>query len=909
MKRLYTHIICLILFTTVLIQAIHAQNYLEFENEVTEWGTKQARDSILLKNGFEANPTGSQFLELTLGLTTIQPTSYLSEAPDPNTRELDKTREVGSIQGNFNVTPTGAATYSIPIKVPKGTGSMMPGLSVVYNSFVDNGEFGSCCFLSGISKIERIRNDYYHSATFLDPVDFDENDNYMWDGKFLVYKREENGNKIFNTEQNEFARIEAIGTSGNGPEKWHIITKNGMEYFFGYSDDSRHEVQEQTPNSPSVIRWMITKIKDPFTNTISYSYEESRETGEFWVSRIDYAMNETAGTSASNYVTFDYSYRSDPQKTFVGGSEVNNHMVIDKIRSYSNDKLFSEYLFRYIYEDYETRLVKVEQVGAYGEKYNSTILHWDDNDSGSSYVSDCFSGSPPDRYIDSNGDIYWGESVSGDFNGDGIDDSFWYYSDPSTGRLMHCSLYEPNGDYFIKVYDDHFSQWSHYYAQYFAGDIDGDGRDDLYWLYEANEMMYVNALISYNSENGTSFSWYDLGDYIPFCWPVDYNDEFQCCVSDCNKNGIDDWILSYKSLQDNNTWAHSVVSSELEFDNNGAIVSKSLLNWFSQYNSDVRPEIELFDFDGDGGSEFVTYIEGDGNCEVFKYPYDANNGSEKIYNDLYPTLDHNSFWGDFNGDGLADVLTNLDSDGSNTWELYLNKGYFGVTSGSTFDNVNYSPITRNANFDGVNSDYYIVCDANGDGFDDIIEIYKLTNNTQIAVNLYENHNLNFELKPFTISYDWNYLLSHSILEQDESLLKNTIWYGDYSGNNCIDLLIRHNSIGNIAILQFNEDQIYDVIDEIVNGLNQHIKIENSWGHLVDGLCTNPVKAEYPLVNDIGKRIMTSSVDIQIDDNNYITKNYLYRNGRTHLLGKGFLGFGEVVSENEKTTICEKIRYG
>ncbi len=79
--------------------------------------------------------------------TSTKSTTTKSNAPaldpggDPSVPERTVPASSGAQQAPAE-SPTGAAAYSIPIEVPKGRGNIAPNLSLTYNSYRANGQFG-----------------------------------------------------------------------------------------------------------------------------------------------------------------------------------------------------------------------------------------------------------------------------------------------------------------------------------------------------------------------------------------------------------------------------------------------------------------------------------------------------------------------------------------------------------------------------------------------------------------------------------------------------------------------------------------------------------------------------------------------------------------------------------------------
>ena len=136
------------------------------------------------------------------------------------------TYQIGTVEGSAAVSPTGAATYQIPIKVSEGTNGMQPSISINYNSQGGNGLLGYGWGLSGISSITRTGKNFYFDGKS-ESVKLNSTDNLMLDGVRLILETGTHfqTEAVYRKEVEDFSRIVLNGSDGVGGIK--VLTKDG----------------------------------------------------------------------------------------------------------------------------------------------------------------------------------------------------------------------------------------------------------------------------------------------------------------------------------------------------------------------------------------------------------------------------------------------------------------------------------------------------------------------------------------------------------------------------------------------------------------------------------------------------------------------------------------------------------
>ena len=428
----------------------------------------EARDRILMNNGFEYTPYGNNNLFAHINESLIVPASY-SSFPDPTVPyQINNNFPVGAVNASIDVSPTGAATFNIPVFIPPGSGGMQPQISAAYNSQGGNGSMGIGWDVAGLSAITRVPQSLYYDNN-ITPINLTYDDRYSLDGQRLILY-----GTYYKTEIESFLKVQPFYGSIGNPDYFIVTTKDGTTLEYGNSSDSRIESQ----GSSIPYMWRLNKVTDLNGNYMEYFYHEIN--GESWIERIEYTKNDAAGiTSYYNAIKFYYETRSDQNKFFVAGSEINQTVLLHAIRSEAEGIVVREFQFKYALGISYSHLTEIVELGSDRKQLNSTIVYWGD------------ASAQLDQTAISDSYFAYNKSVlCGDFNGDGKTDVLIFpekeiddYEDTDLYKI-----YKSNGDGTFNAGPSNFFHYDNFVPSLTKiGDLNADGNDDILMCFLDND--------------------------------------------------------------------------------------------------------------------------------------------------------------------------------------------------------------------------------------------------------------------------------------------------------------------------------------------------------------------------------------------------------------------------------------
>jgi hypothetical protein len=586
----------------------------------------------------------------------------------PNAYNTDPGVEPGSIAGSFNVSATGAATYTIPIEVPPGVGGMQPSMAITYNSQSGNGIAGWGCNLSGVSAITRAPKSIYYDGT-AKGLTHSMNEAYLLDGQRLILYSGTAGNDgaVYYLESDPFTKVTVHAVDANSFIWFEVLAKNGTKYYYGQSLSSRQSYHW----SYKVNAWYINYVEDVLGNYMNYTYVCSNYS--YRLSSIVYGKNKNVSSSLENTIFFEYSSRSDIIPFMLETVNGNISHKLYKITCKTGTSTFREYILNYANSDHFSRLTSVTEKNGAGETLKPTTFNWSFIPSVASYRSD-----PPSitGSLTNLSDQYY---TSADLNGDGVSDLISFtleYKTPSnkirTLSQHYISNRQSDGSYKYVAYNPRYLPANMNLKE--IGHIQGsEGQISFNALGDGKQCVLVPFFLSNGWGPQVMFYVYGIEGLLIVPEP-DINDPVELLegttqlplyiTGDVYNNGKDAVVVVEQQCK-NNKYPGKI----------GQLVSlcPPEFDWVNlEFVLDARPEkIFMSDFDGDGMNDILIFYNGG-------YSIFWNQGGSVPYSYSKTTKNTNIGYvfmirmGDFNGDGLSDFIMN--ATGDNQWYFAINTG-------------------------------------------------------------------------------------------------------------------------------------------------------------------------------------------------------------------------------------------
>ena len=347
----------------------------------------------------------------------------------------------GATPGSFDVSPTGAASYNIPIAVPPGIAGIAPNLSLNYNSLSGNGLVGMDWSIGGLSVITRCPKTMAQDG-IKEGIQYDTSDVYCLDGQRLVKSSGTYGGNgaEYRTERDSFSNITSYGSTGYGPAWFKVQTKSGQTFEYGHTVDSNIMLPGAGggPGTISYI-WSVSKLSDTVGNYLTITYQNDNAIGQYYPKRIDYTGNpniiapETTARLPQSHVDFIYNndnpvdLRPDIITWYEAGKQFNTQVRLTNVKTYTKvagvDTPVKNYRLTYESElshsTERSRLANIEECdGAGAVCLNPSELGWQDGGMGFTYETE---------WITAYGQNGWGDDnvtprMLADVNGDSLPD-------------------------------------------------------------------------------------------------------------------------------------------------------------------------------------------------------------------------------------------------------------------------------------------------------------------------------------------------------------------------------------------------------------------------------------------------------------------------------------------------------
>jgi len=519
------------------------------------------------------------------------------------------------------------------------------------------------------------------------------------------------------------------------------------------------------------------------------------------------------------------------------------------------------------------------------EFINPTTIEWGGVDEAGFVIENAFTGI----------DLTWQYGVDHffpDINGDGLSDrlSVYYYWFPYNVKTNYAK--QPKAWWFnINNGDGTFSDNNQfiidpvgYFSHILTGDFNGDGLSDFVYVRFLNEMRSrtIVDLVAFSNGNGFDFRSFSNDAINPSKakHPI-FN------VGDFDGNGISELILVNRNSNDyDNVFVYKF--------SNQSNPKELILQDFIDVGNTVEEDGDVIigDFDGDGKSDLLRTAEYGGNphtsnCFIYRINLLSENAEymHGTESNGYPTTWHQIYPGDFNGDGITDILTYNSTAQEPEWEIGLFNGF------DDFMQIEAPQLGRFNLLDENDSRLHTLSlnDFNADGFTDILHTFKgATTDPNADYSLFFSSGSGFG-NELVGSFSFNGPFQ---VTERNFVFNNVRQIMDFNGDGYIDFYLANQTTSYDKALLYEPDNGFNRIETIINGFGE--KSHMNYKPLTDNtIYTKKNDARYPLMD-----IQPSLYVVHALEREYVntgltaTNTYQYIGAKLHLQGKGFLGFKE-----------------
>ena len=836
-------------------------------------GEYSARDMVKLNKKF-TSVQGAAFRAF-VDETIVCDVEYHNPV-DPN-RPLNTDKPVGTIAGTVDVSPTGAATYQIPIFTPPGTAGMEPQISIVYNSQGGNGLLGVGWDIAGLSAITRTGQTIYHDGKTT-PINLDNTDRLVLDGNRLISTDGTtygDANSTYATEMETFSKITALNT---GVNRWFKVeTKDGMTLEYGNTNDSRLFIGL----NPEALSLKLNKVTDANGNFMTYTYKKVFYGlfGESLIEKIEYTGNSAAGQTPYATITFLYSNREDIQESYVAGFKMQSTSLLRGIKVESEGQILRRYWFNYAKIGLYSHLIEIIEEGSDGKSPNSTIVQYDPISA---------TGHEHNEYVMQDLFEYQTVCTFVDLNKDGKEDiitintdspTAWYAyaadvngythgfsrSESDNGNVKNIRIFVSRPDV---IGTPHVFVEKHYELK--DSQCNRPNKN-----FSCHKFVYKEYEPRYYVSNPNTFTFICVNEFET-TYPIrnNFTSNFpHLKTGDVYGDGTIHYILTNGYVHDGGKPSYDFFSLTIEK------TSLQSFDWGKVY------DFYFIDFDGDGADELL--VQTANSLKIYKFKKGVNT-PELIYTLSYnydPVYSYSIKFGDFNGDGKTDILI-WNTNSSEYLNIYFSTGT-GLTEPYQIHSSDYFV-----------SKYIYTGDMNGDGKDDIIHV-----NSKTIDVYYSYGNGTFTKENFSIDTEVNINALPSFVSH-------------YKGNGKASFLIRarnNDMKATMHELHFWGKELNNRAIAIADGLNNKTQFEyqpltkgGSFYTREMGIASGDGVMNFQgALYAVSKMTQPNGLGEPNETNSI---SFSYKGAKIHRRGKGFLAFSEITMNNVATGITTINKY-